>query len=190
MRITLNLALLPSRRERYALSWAVPLAVMSVVGLFFIVRFGIANIREYRHVQDDIARMQEQNRKLAREEKDLRKAVEAPEYRAVSVQAHYLNTLIEEKKSSVADIVTKISRLIPAEVRLSSMSLKQSKGAVVSFSVEGRNEGALEEFLTALEDSPDFQDVSVSNEGFKADSETESSVTITCTARYVGSLVP
>jgi cell division protein FtsB len=190
MKVTLNLALLPSRRERYALSWAVPLALLGAVGLVFIIHFGIVNVREYRRVQDDIVKTQDQNQKLVQQEADLRKAAEQPDYQAVSGQAQYLNSLIEDKRVSIADLVVRVGQLMPEEVRLSAMSMKQSKGSQVSFTVVGRNEEALEEFLTALEDSPDFQDIAVSSEGFKGQDEAENSVTITCTARYVGTLAP
>lgn len=190
MKVTLNLASLPSRRERYALSWAIPLAILGAVALGFIIRFGIGDIREYRRIQKDIAQLQEQNQKLALQEADLRRNAELPEYQAVVGEAQYVNSLIEDKKTSVADLVTKIGKLIPEDVRLSNMSMKNAKGAQVSFSVTGKDEEALEKFLTALEDSPDFQDVSVSNEGFQGQGESENAVSISCTARYVGSLVP
>ena len=190
MKVTLNLASLPSRRERYALSWAIPLAILGAVALGFIIRFGIGDIREYRRIQKDIAQLQEQNQKLALQEADLRRKAELPEYQAVVGEAQYVNSLIEDKKTSVADLVTKIGKLIPEDVRLSNMSMKNAKGAQVSFSVTGKDEEALEKFLTALEDSPDFQDVSVSNEGFQGQGESENAVSISCTARYVGSLVP
>jgi Tfp pilus assembly protein PilN len=190
MKVTLNLAAIPSRRERYALSWAVPLAVLGAVALGFIVRFGVANFREYRRVQEDIVQLQGQNQELARQAADLRRAAQQPDYQAVTVEAQYLNSLFEAKKTSVADLVTKIGKLIPDDVRLSNMSMRNAKGAQVSFSVTGKDEEALEKFLTALEDSPDFQDVSVTNEGFQGQGESENSVSITCTARYVGSLVP
>ncbi len=190
MKVTLNLALLPSRRERYALSWAVPLTLLSAVGLGFIVFFAIGSVHEYRRIQTEIVRMQNLNQQMDRQENDLRRAVEQPEYKAVSSQAQYLNSLIEDKKVSAADLVMRIGELMPDDVHLSAMSLKQSKGSYVSFSVVGKDEEALEKFLTALEDSPDFQDISVSSEGFQSQGGGEGSLSITCSARYVGSLVP
>ncbi|MGE5325965.1 MAG: PilN domain-containing protein [Deltaproteobacteria bacterium] len=190
MKVTLNLASLPSRRERYALSWAIPLTLAGAVGFAFIIYFGIANIREYRQVQRDILHMQDQNQTLSRQGADLRRQAQQPDYQAVAGEAHYLNSLIEAKKSSVADLVAKVGQLMPDDVRLSNMSMGNVRGAQVSFSVIGKDEEALEKFLTALEDSPDFQDVSVSNEGFQGQGESEGAVSITCTARYVGSLVP
>ncbi|HET7841359.1 MAG TPA: hypothetical protein VFM21_07130 [Terriglobia bacterium] len=190
MKVTLNLALLPSRRERYALSWAVPLALLSAVGLAVIIHRGVINVREYRVVQSDIVQARELNQRLSGQEKDLRRSVEQPEYQAISSQAQYLNSLIEDKKVSASDLVMRIGELMPDDVHLAAMSMKQAKGSYVSFSVVGKNEEALEKFLTALEDSPDFQDLSVSSEGFQSQGEAAGSTSITCSARYVGSLVP
>ncbi len=190
MRVTLNLATLPSRRERYAFSWAVPLALLSAAGLIWIIYSGVLNIREYRHIQKDIAQMQGQNRRLSDRESDLRTAVEQPDYQAVAGKAQFLNSLIEQKRTSATDLAAKVSRLIPEDVHLTAMTLNQSKGSGVSFTVVGRNEEAVEKFLTALEDSPDFQDISVSSEGFQSRGESGGGVMISCTARYVGALVP
>ena len=54
----------------------------------------------------------------------------------------------------------------------------------------GRDEDALEDFMTAPEDSPEFQDGSVVEQGLQWQSDANSAVTITCTATYVGSLLP
>lgn len=189
MKVTLNLASLPSRRERYALAWAVPLAILGAVALGYIIYFGVGNIREYRRVQKDILQVQNQNADLARQVSDLRRAAQQPDYQAVTGEAQYLNSLIEAKKISVADLVTRVGELMPDDVRLAGMSMRNAKGVQVSFSVIGKDEDALEKFLTALEDSPDFQDISVSSEGFKGQGDTDNSISISCTATYVGTLV-
>jgi Tfp pilus assembly protein PilN len=190
MKVTLNLAALPSRRERYAFAWAVPLAVLGTAGLIYLVLFSVGNIQEYRKVQKDIVALQGQSRRLTLQEQDLKRSVERPEYRAISLQAQFINTLIEAKKISVADLTLKVSKLMPETVRLSGFSLSQTEGASVRFSVVGRDEEALESFLTALEDSPDFQDVAVVSEGIQSQTDSDTPITITCTARYVGSVLP
>lgn len=190
MKITLNLAALPSRRERYALAWAMPLAVMGAAGVVFFAIQGVRNIREYQIVQKDIVRLENRNRQLVLEENDLKKSVDRPEYQAVSREAHYVNSLIEAKKISVADLILKVSNLMPDAVHLSGFNLAQNPVISVRFSVVGRDEEALETFLTALEDSSDFQDVAVVNEGFQTEGDVNSPVTITCTARYVGGVTP
>ncbi len=190
MKITLNLAALPSRRERYALAWAVPLALLGAVMLVYLAMLAVGNIREYRNVKAEISRQQETARQLAAQEENIKREIERPEYRTVSRQAQFINSLIEEKKISAADLTLRVSELMPETVRLTSFGSSQSQETAVRFAVVGRDEGALEDFLTALEDSPDFRDVAVVDQGFQSQSDPNSPVTITCTATYVGSLLP
>jgi Tfp pilus assembly protein PilN len=190
MRVTLNLASLPSRRERYALAWAVPLAVLGAAGLVFLARFAVVNIREYRSVQKDIVHEEELSRQLARQEDELKKVVAEPQNQAVSREAQYVNSLIAAKKISVAALALEVSNLMPETVHLTAFSLAQTQGTIVRFSVVGRDEEALESFLTVLEDSPNFQDVAVVSEGIQTESDAQTPVTIACTARYVGGVAP
>jgi Tfp pilus assembly protein PilN len=190
MKVTLNLAALPGRRERYALAWSVPLAVLGAAGFVLLARFAVVNVREYQKVQKEIVRLEDQNRQLAHQEDELRKIVGQPEYQTISSEAQYVNSLIEAKKISVADLILKVSKLMPDTVHLSGLSRSESQGTSVRFSVVGRDEEALETFLTALEDSPDFQDVAVVNEGIQTQGDASTPMTITCTARYMGSVLP
>jgi Tfp pilus assembly protein PilN len=190
MKITLNLATLPSRRERYALAWAVPLALLGAVFLVYLAMLAMGNIREYRNVRDEISRQQETKRRLAVQEENIKREIERPEYQTVSRQAQFINSLIEEKKISAADLTLKVSRLMPGTVHLTSFGVSRTQGTAVRFAVVGRDEDALESFLTALEGSSDFQDVAVVDQGFQSQGDPDSPVTITCTATYVGSLLP
>jgi Tfp pilus assembly protein PilN len=190
MKISLNLATLPSRRERYALAWAVPLFVVSVVMLVYLVILAVGNIREYRNVEAEISRQEETRARLAAEEAKIKRQIERPEYQTVSRQAQFINSLIEEKKISAADLTLKVSKMLPETVHLTSFGLSRTQGTSVRFAVVGRDEDALEDFLTTLENSPDFRDVSVVDQGFQSPSNPDAAVTITCTATYVGSLLP
>jgi Tfp pilus assembly protein PilN len=190
MKITLNLATLPSRRERYALAWAVPLALLGAVFLVYLAMLAMGNIREYQNVRDEISRQQETKRRLAVQEENIKREIERPEYQTVSRQAQFINSLIEEKKISAADLTLKVSRLMPGTVHLTSFGVSRTQGTAVRFAVVGRDEDALESFLTALEGSSDFQDVAVVDQGFQSQGDPDSPVTITCTATYVGSLLP
>lgn len=188
MKISLNLAAVPSRHERYGLAWAMPLALLGTVALAFLSAFAVGNLREYRSVRKDISRLEERDRLLAQREDELRKVVNQPQFQAISREAQYVNSLIDAKKLSAADLTLKVSKLMPASVRLSELSLTSRDEPMVRFSIVGRDEGAVETFLAALEDSPDFKDVAIMNQGFQTEGANEGPVTIICTARYVGSV--
>lgn len=186
MKVSLNLAHLPSRRERYALAWSVPLAVLGAVVLAMFLMLAVRNVREYRSVRKDVEKLQARNASLKRQEEDLRKALSQPQYRTVTREAQFVNALIEAKQLSATGLAAKVSRLMPASVRLSSLSLSAKKEPTVQFAIVAHDAKAVETFLTALEDSPDFQDVAISNQGFETEGGGEEPVTIICTARYVG----
>lgn len=190
MKISLNLATLPSRRERYGMAWAVPVALIAAVGLAVLSYLAVVNVLEYRSVHKDIRRLEYQDKELSRQESALREALNQPSFREVSRQAQFVNSLIEARKLSAADLTMKVSKLMPAEVRLSAFSLTAKGEPTVRFSVVARDEQAVETFVTALEDSPDFRDVSIVNQGFETSGPEEGPVTVICTARYVGGVLP
>ena len=187
MKISLNLAFVPSRRERYGLAWTIPVILFGIAGLVFFLYLAVGNIREYRSVSAENQRLQARDATLLQKELDLRGDLNKPEFQTVSRKAQFLNTLIDAKKLSVSDLAERISRLMPDAARLSALSLTINKTSPqVRFSVVARDEVAVEKFLSALEDSPDFQDVEIVNQGFETSGPEEGPLTIVCTARYVG----
>jgi hypothetical protein len=191
MKISLNLAHVPSRRERYALACAIPVAVLGTAGLVVLSMLAVRNVREYRRVQEDTSRLEAKSRTLVQHEEALRKDLDQPQSRTIFREAQFVNSLLEAKKLSAAELTWKVSKLMPSTVRLSSFSLKLVKDQPeVAFEIEARDAKAVEAFLTALEDSPDFQDVAMTNQGFQEAGTEGEPVTIRCTARYVGGEKP
>jgi Tfp pilus assembly protein PilN len=186
MKITLNLAALPRPRERYALAWAVPLVVLGLAGLAILSGVAATNFIEYRAVKRDISLRRNQSRLLEERAKTLRQDLEKPRPRELAWRAQFLNSLIDQKSLSVAELAGKVAGLVPARARLTGLALAQEKeGPVARFSVEARDEEAMENFLDNLESSPDFQDVAILNEGFGSETAEEGGVTVICTARYL-----
>jgi hypothetical protein len=61
----------------------------------------------------------------------------------------------------------------------------------VRFAVLGKSEKAVESFLNNLEDSKDFSDVIIRNQGFRGtEGNGPEQVALTCTARYVTPISP
>ncbi len=186
MKVTLNLAQLPSMRERLAWAWALPVGLLGLVGLVVLGAIGVGNIREYRRVRRETVELTQRRKQLADQESRLRDTLDQPQYRAVLHEAQFVNGLIDQKEFSVTELVARVATLIPATVRLRAMTLTQEKeGPIVHLSIAGRDERAVEDFLTALEDAKDFSDVSIVNQGFESDVEQGEPVTVLCTARYI-----
>jgi Tfp pilus assembly protein PilN len=187
MKITLNLATPPSPHERYGLAWAIPTVFVALVGMGLLAFFARRNYRDYRAVHRSVLEMQQREAELRSRESSLRRELEQPQFREVYRQANFVNALIDQKQFSLTELMQKVSNLLPGEARLTSLVLPQGgKEPVVRFAVVGNSEEAIEAFLSNLEDSSDFADVAILNQGFAQESGTEGSVAVVCMARYLG----
>ena len=187
MKITLNLATPPSPHERYGLAWAIPTVVVALVGMGLLAFFARRNYRDYRAVHRSVLEMQQREAELRSRELSLRRDLEQPQFREVYRQAQFVNALIDQRQFSLTELTQKVSNLLPGEVRLTGLALPQGgKEPVVRFALVGNSEEAIESFLSNLEHSSDFGDVAILNQDFAQESGTPGSVTVVCTARYLG----
>lgn len=187
MKLTLNLSTAPSRHERYALAWAVPTAVVALAGLVLLTLHAVRNFREYRAVHRQLRETEQIEARLRSQEMTLRHELEQPQLREVYRQVQFVNSLIEQKRFSLTQLTEKVSKLLPGEVRLTGLALSRTEqDPVVRFTVAGNSEEAVETFLSNLEDSADFAEVAILNQGFAQQGAGQGPVTIACAARYVG----
>jgi hypothetical protein len=186
MKITLNLSTMPSVRERYALAWAVPTLLIGVAALVLLSVVGARNFREYRAVRRSVAELQQVEAQVREQERTLRRNLEQPQLRDMYRQTQFVNALIGRKQFSVSELFEKVTPLLPADVRLSGLTLTHTgKDLEVRFAVVGSSEEAVEKFLANLEDSPDFADVAILNQGFAQEGAEHELVGISCSARYL-----
>ena len=187
MKISLNLATLSSPRERYAIFWALPLALIGAVGLVVLCYAALFNFREYHKIQKGLERLNQQKQELTSREKALQNDLDQPQEREIFQKAHFVNNLIKQRQLTLTRLTQKISRLLPPTVRLNSLGITHPKeGVVVRFSIVGRDEGGVETFMGNLEDSPDFVDMTVANQKFQQTTSSTEQTGVVCTARYVG----
>ncbi len=187
MKITLNLSVSRTPHERYGLAWAVPVLLVAMAGLIWCVKAAFDSLSEYHKYRHATVELLEKENLLRAREITLRKDFERPEHSALLGEAHFVNTLIDKKQFSVTELTSKITKLLPASVRLDGMTLAQpGSEPVIRFSIVGNSEEAIETFLIHLEDSPDFKDVTIINQGFERAGAGASPVAISCTARYRG----
>ena len=188
MKFGLNLAIPESARDRYALAWAIPTTVVAVAGFLFLTVSTVREFHTYRTLQREMVVRQQSENQLEGREAALRKELEQPQFREVLRQVQYLNGLIEKKQVSLTGLAAKVTELLPAQARLAGFALSpQGETLFVRFTITGRSEEAVETFLSNLEDSPDFRDVAIINQGFQEEGAGPEPVTISCTARYLPS---
>ena len=186
MKVSLNLSLAQSFRQRHVVAWSLPLLLVSSLLLFRLVLSIQGNWHEYRAIRHSVEAEQSRLNDLAEQEAGLKGRLGEPENRALLREVQFVNSIIQQRRLSFTGLTEKVTLLLPPQVRLAAMSLPDSSGdPVVHFGVEGTSEAPVEAFLTNLEDSPDFRDVSLLSQGFE-EKGNGAPVSITCTARYVG----
>ena len=187
MKISLNLAVAPSFRERYALAWSVPTVLVGLLVMAALVYSTITAFRSYRQAQAEVAGPVAENNRLVEREAELRRALDRPELRDKLMRAQSVNALIEKKQLSLSALAAKVGGLLPPDARLNALALTRSDdGAVVRFEVNTRDAQAVETFLGNLTSSPDFEDATTTSEGVVETGPTGGEITVACTARYVG----
>lgn len=165
MKIDLNLGVHQSAHERYALYWAIPAALASLVALAYLTSVALRNIRLYHEVSQSVAECQaQQNLLRAREMASIRR-LQQPEFQGVLRQASYVNSLIDQRRLSLTGLTAKITELLPPDVHLTSLALTLgSEGPLVRMTVESSSQEQVIAFVENLEESPDFADPVISSE--------------------------
>jgi Tfp pilus assembly protein PilN len=186
MRVVLNLAIPARARERYALYWAIPATLLGLAGLVLLLFFSVRSFREYRAVEASVAAYQERENALRGQEFALRRQLEEPQSRRLLDDVRFINALIQEKQISLTALATDLTDLIPDEVRLTALAMApEGQELAIRFVITGKNEEAVEHFLSNLEDSPHFKDVAIINQGFEEAGDTSELENIACTAHYL-----
>lgn len=189
MRITLNLSAAPSVRDRYALSWAIPMSIIGLAALILLGRASMREYRDYRGMQAQLAEVQVRAAELHNREAALRRKFEDPVYRNLLQRARFVNDLIEQKQLSLSEASARLAGLLPEDAHLTNLALTSPKKPgddyMIRMGITARNEDSIETFINDLEDAPDFKDVSILNQGFEEQSSQPDQVNVICTARYL-----
>jgi hypothetical protein len=190
MRINLNLAMHQSAHERYALYWATPVSLAALVALVYLSASVRRTIREYNRVHHSVAECQAQQGLLRAREMAALRRLQQPQFQSVLRQASYVNSLIDQRQLSFTALATKLTRLLPADVRLTTLSLSEgADGPLVRMTIESSTQEKVIEFVESLEESSDFADPAISSEDPGQESSGGASggvARVIWTARYTG----
>jgi|SRR5690348_856086 hypothetical protein len=193
MKVYFNLAVASERRERYALAWAVPTLVLSLVVLFWFAGLCIRYMGRAHRAVESVGEVETQENALRSQEATLRRQIDRPEYKTLVQKTEFVNQLISQRQFSLTDLTSRISGLLPPSARLNGLALASASAdkPEVQFVVMGKDEQAIEKFLSNLEGSRDFSDVLIKSQGVRGGSGGGSQeMALVCTARYVGPLSP
>ncbi len=189
MKIALNLSPPSSARDRYALGWGIPATLVGVGAMILLGRASLREYRDYQVMQRQLTEVQRRADDLGRQEADLRRSLEVPADQDLRTRIHFINTLIAERKLSLAEVSSRLAGLLPEDAHLTSLAFASPKEAggdyFVRMGITAKGEDAIETYINDLEDSPDFKDVSIVNQGFQEDPSQGSQISLVCTARYL-----
>ncbi|MGH9358005.1 MAG: hypothetical protein ACRD4Q_01475 [Candidatus Acidiferrales bacterium] len=191
MKIELNLAHPKTRFERSIRFWATALLVLSLALLVRAVVVTGREVADYRKVSRAVLTYQGEISDLHNRESRLRVALRQPATLRLYDQISFLNSLIAQRQVSLPGLTLRLTGLLPAHARLTSLALVESQGGpTVEMSVEGAGNGAIYAFLSHLEGSPDFDSVAVTNQAFEPQGPDKGDVLLSCSARYIGRRLP
>jgi hypothetical protein len=185
MKVHLNLAVAPSRRERYALAWAVPTFVVALLLFVYLAGATVRDFRQSHKLRRSLADLQAKDARLRSQEMEIRSQLSLPDSQKMIQETDFVNHLIGQRQFSLTDLTIKVSKLLPFNVKLNGLGLAGTDShPEVRFAVLGKTEEAVESFLNNLEDSKDFSNVTIRNQGFRGEAGGPEQVALTCTARY------
>jgi type IV pilus assembly protein PilN len=167
MRLTINLASEPFRRDRHiiaALSAACAVLTCSVIILVTLAYSARSRSSEMRAEVDRLTRAATQ---LGSEQGKLDGRLRLPANSAVLERSVLLNTLLERKAISWTRIFEDLEKVLPANVRLISIRLPringQQQGVTLDMIVGSQTPEPVLNFLRRLEGSPLFGPAAVSS---------------------------
>ena len=194
MKVTLNLSLAPSVRDRYALAWAVPITIVGLASLVLVGRASLQEYREFRVIEQQVLEVETHVAALQSQEAAMRRTLDDPASRDLLQEARFINKLIDQRQLSLSALTARVTNLLPEDAHLTGLALtaprKPGDDPMVRIGVNAKNEEAVEDLINDLEDAPDFKDVSILNQGFQEESSQGEQVNIVCTARYLAAAAP
>jgi type IV pilus assembly protein PilN len=164
LRIPINLATEPFRRDRPMLAGSAAIATLLGLLLIFQVFTIVSERRQAADIRIAIDRENAQLQAIAAQQTKLNATLRKPENAEVLERSLFLNTLIDRKAISWTKIFADLEKVMPYNVRLVSVRLPQvdSNNQVLLDMVVGAKEvGPILGLLKHLEDAPQFGPYSV-----------------------------
>jgi len=164
IRIPINLAIEPFRRDRPVLVATAALGLLLTILLGFQVKTIVSERRDGAEIHIAIDRLNSQLRGITSEQAKLNALLRRPENAEVMERSLFLNALIDRKSISWTRLFADLEKVVPYNVRLVSVRLPEvdSDNRVQLDMVVGAKERPeLLELVRHLEASPQFGETNV-----------------------------
>ena len=164
LRVPLNLATDPFRRDRPMLVGAAAIAILLCVVLIVQVVVIVSEHRQVADIRVSIDQENAQLRSIAAQQARLNGTLRRPENAEVLERSLFLNTLIDRKAISWTKIFADLEKVMPYNVRLVSVRLPQvdsNNQVLLDMVVGAKDVQPILELLKHLEGAPQFGPYSV-----------------------------
>ena len=164
LRVPINLASEPFRRDRPLLVGSAALAVVLVLLLIYQVFAIVSERHQAADIRVAIVRENSQLQALAAQQAKLNATLRKPENAEVLDRSLFLNTLLERKAISWTKIFADLEKVMPYNVRLVSVRLPEvdmNNEVLLDMVVGARDVPPILDLLKRLEASPQFGNTSV-----------------------------
>ncbi|MFN3325526.1 MAG: hypothetical protein ACK5AZ_18685 [Bryobacteraceae bacterium] len=160
MRITVNLASEPFRRDRPMLLGSYAVAVVMVLVLAMLVALTVAESGELAETRESIRRAEEQLATIAKEQAKVDEVLRLPRNAEVLERSLFLNALLVRKGISWVKIFDDLESVLPYNVRLINVRLNP-QNETLDMLVGAETSEAVLDLLKQMEGSPLFGATSV-----------------------------
>jgi type IV pilus assembly protein PilN len=118
MKIPINLASQPFRRDRALLAASIAVSTLLVVTLGVLVSLAMADDRQMAETRAELARLNARQRTLAAEQAQMDAVLRKPENAEVLERSVFLNDLLARKGISWTRIFADLEKVLPHNVRI------------------------------------------------------------------------
>lgn len=158
MKVSINLASQPFRRDRALIVASASVAIMLVVSLGVLVSLAISDRNQSADVRGDIARLNRLIRESTKTQSEHESVLRLPANAEVLERSVFLNTLLYRKGISWTRLLSDLEKVMPPNVRVLNIRpyVSGKNQITLDLTVGAESPDAVNPLYTALESSPLF----------------------------------
>jgi Tfp pilus assembly protein PilN len=155
MKIPINLASEPFRRDRAMLAASVAVAILLVGSLGALITLANADSAQLADVRKDVNQLRTQIAAASKQQADFEAVIRKPENAQVLELSVFLNTLLSRKAISWTRILADLEKTMPPSVKVLNIQpyVTGRNQVVLSLQVGSESDQPVNQFYKALEDS-------------------------------------
>ncbi len=159
MKIPINLASQPFRRDRAMLAASIAVSVLLVGTLAGLIALTLLDRAQLADVRHDLEQTNREIRAVAAQQASFDSVLRKPENAEVLERSVFLNELLYRKGISWTKIFADLETTLPYNVRIMTIRpyINKDNKVTLDMQVGAETPGAVIEFLKALESSPLFE---------------------------------